>query len=261
MRLQGGVQETMRRALEWRLPVVQTFLTLSDSASEFTDADRDYMQFHKTLFAALYMHVSYKANMADVYGASFLKRELACASSLAFTHAVVHPGSGKWCQDKQKAIALLVKAINKNLKLFPHMTLLLENAAHGAYTIAGDIADFALILPYMDYPERVFVCIDTAHAFAYSYDISRYQDQDAFIDLVDAHIGWQKVALLHVNDAARPCGSKIDMHALPGQGLIGMAALQRFVSHHKLQHIPLLIEPPVSLEYGEQAALDILEHL
>lgn len=115
-------------------------------------------------------------------------------------------------------------------------------------------------LKKIDQPERISFCIDTAHAHSYGYSIIDAHDQNMFITLLENSIGLQQIALLHLNDSYEKCGSRIDRHALIGQGTIGEQALHRFALHDKLKDIPFVLElPEISLEQ-ERSLIEKLYH-
>ncbi|HML19250.1 MAG TPA: endonuclease IV, partial [Candidatus Dependentiae bacterium] len=71
----------------------------------------------------------------------------------------------------------------------------------------------------------------------------------------DDSIGIKNISLLHLNDTNQPCGSRIDKHALIGEGEIGEEALKQFVLDERLSHIPIILELPVLPEEQEDAML------
>ena len=68
-------------------------------------------------------------------------------------------------------------------------------------------------------------------------------------------MGAQRVAVLHLNDAEKKCGSRIDKHAIPGEGLIGEKPLKTFMNHPKLRHASIILELPVLPEKEEEEIL------
>ena len=132
--------------------------------------------------------------------------------------------------------------LNKILKKEDPITLLLENTTHENKTIGSNLNDFKLLKPLLTQPQKIGFCIDTCHAFAYGYDLEK---TDSFVETLDQTMGLKNIKLIHLNDSAKPQGSKIDKHAVPGKGLIGKKILQKIINHKKLKHIPIIIEPPV----------------
>ncbi len=204
-----------------------------------------------------YVHASYAINLASGVsnaGLHFLKKELLMAKQCGFSEIVLHPGSATGCADRLQGIDNLVRRLNMLLKNEKSIKIILENAAFGANSIGGDLQDFKLVRSKLDQPEKVGFCIDTAHAYAYGYDIADEQEQELFIDLIGQTIGFDALSLIHLNDTKELLSSKRDRHDIIGNGVIGAHYLKRFMHHEKLASIPVLLELP-SLPEDEQKAI------
>ncbi|BDC34355.1 hypothetical protein Noda2021_03130 [Candidatus Dependentiae bacterium Noda2021] len=125
--------------------------------------------------------------------------------------------------------------------------------------MGGDLNDFKILLEQLERPEKLYFCLDTAHAYSYGYDISTDIEQERFIELVDKTMGLSQLALIHLNDTTEKKGSKIDRHAIPGKGNIGQESLKSFVNKKELAHLPLLLELPVLPLDEESAIVDIIK--
>src|SRR4029079_18298063 len=160
-------------------------------------------------FAQLYAHGSYWINLANIEqeGHYALDRELTLARTLEFTHFVLHPGSAKGAQKKEEGIDAVVRSVNAALKKHADIIFVLENTAHGGMSVGGDITDLAQIYARINNPERVALCIDTAHAHVYGYDMITYEGRHNFISMIDDTVGISSLALLHVNDTQDARGS------------------------------------------------------
>jgi len=251
LRLQKDLCEVAQRAITLALPFFQCFLRPSGSKDPIFFAKRDidlFLRRYRPAFNALYLHGSYWINLANIERTKhhILTKELYWAKKLHFTHMILHPGSAKGAANRQQGIDALVVALNDILKHEHEIKIVLENTAHGNMSIGGDLRDFAQVLQKVDYPDRVLFCIDTAHAYAYGYNVRDPRGQDAFMALLDDTIGIERIALLHVNDTHEALGSYMDRHHIVGDGQIGQEALQRFVLHPKLCTIPMLMEPPIA---------------
>jgi deoxyribonuclease-4 len=224
----------------------RTYLDLEKSqVNTFINAIKQYAH-------AWFVHGSYFINLASdhrLFMHKMLKREIHYARKLQATYFVVHSGThgrGKILMDGIDAVAWQINKISRELKDF---TIVLENTAHGNRSIGSNLEDFREILKKLNHPEKVKFCIDTAHAFAYGYDISTVQGQGDFIRLIDGVVGIDRVALIHLNDISSACGSKLDHHHITGMGSIGKDALKHFIAHEQLMHVPCVLElPHISLE-------------
>lgn len=175
-------------------------------------------------------------------------RELHYAYQLKVSHIVLHAGTanGYEANPRAKIIAIdaLARFFNYFLKKNKKITFLLENTAHGGNSIGSNLEDFQRLKTKIDYPENLGFCLDTAHAFAYGYELTQ---PDAFLNYFDTIIGLESLKLIHLNDLNGKIGKKHDHHAVPGQGKIGLLLLKTFAQHPLLAHIPKIIEYPASI--------------
>lgn len=208
----------------------------------------------------LYAHASYCMNLSRLGKQSYrpIEREIELAHYLTFTHMIVHPGCAKGAVSKEQGVDALAQALNKIIRRTRDVIIVLENTAHGGMSIGSDITDFGLLLPKIEHPERIAFCIDTAHAYTFGYNLADPAEQEAFIALVEQHIGWQRVVLIHLNDTDQKCGSQIDKHVVIGKGRLGQQALKSFILHEKVRTIPVLMELPVVDEEEERAVVSLV---
>lgn len=261
LRLEKELCAVAQRAVDLSLPFFQCFLRPKGSKEPifFSKNDIDlFLHSYRPAFKALYVHGSYWINLANIKRTNHhvLNKELYWAKKLAFTHIILHPGSVKGAANRSQGIDALVSALNAMLKQEHDIKIVLENTAHGNMSVGSDLDDFAQVLQKIDYPDRLQFCIDTAHAFAYGYNVRDMHGQDAFIALLEETIGIERIALLHVNDTHEKLGSCMDRHHMIGDGVIGKEALKRFVLHPHLCAIPMLMEPPIASLDEENAMMN-----
>lgn len=252
--LAGVAQE----AIDCNLPFFQFFLTNHETGKYIHITTKDIDDFNHVCgqgeFAPLYIHSSYWINPATgakhvLYTSrQLLRKELEIASQLRVPYLVLHAGSASHypvtAEDgagRLRAIETLAKTLDKVLKGFPDMTILLENSAYGGKTLGNSFDDFALLRQQTFFPERVAFCLDTAHAYAYGYDVKNLEE---FVGLLDAKLGLQNIKLIHFNDLASKKGLMRDFHAFPGHGSIGKEALKGFLYHESLGAVPKILELP-----------------
>jgi deoxyribonuclease-4 len=95
------------------------------------------------------------------------------------------------------------------------------------------------------------MCLDTCHAFAAGYDLRTAEGWGAAREEVDEAVGLERVRVVHVNDSAKPLGSRVDRHAGIGLGEMGEAPFRRLLADPVLGRLPLILETPKSGEDGE----------
>lgn len=261
IRMRSSLQELLQRADSLDLPFFQCFFVPQESGRLIKTTAYDIYQFLKirrARFDDLFCHISYWVNLSSLGNNGFaqLRREILFAKRLEFTHFVLHAGTAKGATNKLQGIDALAAALNQLFDLEKDIVLLLENSCHGNLAVGSDINDMHLLLEKIDKPERLNFCIDTAHAYSFGYNVADIAEQEKFIQLLDTAIGLERIKLIHWNDTLEKLGSRIDRHAIIGEGVIGKNALRHFALHSQLQHIPLLLELPELMVEDELVILD-----
>lgn len=261
LRLSSTLTDLYQRAIDLKVPIVQCFFIVQgiNKYITFTAGElEESLKKRKKYFKELYLHASYWVNLSGKKNSGWrtFKKELELAQKLGFTHIVIHPGSSTGCKTKKEGISYLAKALNKALSRYHDITIVIENTAHAKMSVGGDLQDFKEMLEQIDEPDRIAFCIDTAHAYSYGYDIVDEKEREAFIQSIGDCVGFKRVVLLHLNDAEKKCGSRIDKHATPGQGLIGEEPLKVFMNHPKLKHASVILELPVMQKKEEEEILN-----
>ncbi len=258
VRIPHTILDALSYARKLELPIFQFFLIDQIARRPLKIDQRTAQQFIQCVQTGQvpYVHGSYFINLAHLKhaGHKALKREIEQAKQIGAPYIILHPGSATGSLTHQEGIARLAKIMNQLIKQEPDITFILENTAHGGKSVGSNIEDFKQLKKMIDQPERLAFCIDTAHAHTYGYDLSTLEKQEEFINLLDDTIGIENIALIHLNDSYYESGSRMDKHALIGQGTIGEKALKSFALHPKLSSIPLILELPV-LSYEQEAAM------
>jgi deoxyribonuclease IV len=255
LRLEGSLLNVVATAQAYNLRSFQFFLIPQGASKHIEPTHQEveaFVRARRTLFGPLYVHSSYWVNPATsskeifLISRSLLKRELALAHALEIDFLVLHAGSAKGYHStdddpsgKQRALITLAKMLNNLMKYAANVTILLENSAHGKKTIGSDFEDFIFLKNYLNFPEKIGFCLDTAHAFSYGYELEPIDD---FVRLVDRTMGFDALRLIHFNDTHDVCGSMIDRHAFPGQGNIGTKTLKMLLHHPLFASVPKIIE-------------------
>lgn len=260
LRVTKSLIEVLHKAIIYDVSFFQCFFLYNKTRNRIqiqTAEVEQFLAYRGNAFKQLYVHGSYWINLADSRRLfhPVLQQEIRLAQQLSFTHMVLHPGSLRAHEKKMQGIDALARTINMIMHDEKDIIIVLENTAHGNRAIGSDIRDLRIMLEKMEYPERVRFCIDTAHAFAYGYDIVSDYGREHFITLLQTTIGIENIALIHVNDSLSPCGSKIDHHAVLDRGYIKQEALKKIVLDPRLAHIPIILELPTITDQEETAIL------
>lgn len=259
LRCNEHLKNLIDKSMRLNLNIFQCFLRRQDG-SLLQPNREEHLQFmiFKQQVQQLYAHASYKINLADPnqHRHPALQHEIKLAFQLGFTHMIMHPGSA---QNAQQGIAAVVKQLNFLTEHVPDLTFVLENVAFGPPSIGGNIDHLVQILEKLQRPESVGICIDTAHAYAFGYNIADETGLMQFFDTLTTTGIINKINLIHINDTQTTLGSRHDVHCPLGQGNIGLTRLKQFALYNKLSQIPLICELPLLDEHHEQAALDTIK--
>lgn len=214
---------------------------------------------------SVFQHASYYFNLCNPGSYKIppiLVHELHVGQKLGLTRMVLHPGTIVAASTKEESIAVLAKALDALIEQFPKTTFYLENTANSTpIAVGSDFNDFAQLLTVMKHSAKLSFCIDTAHAYAFGYDIATLKGQNAFIKLVDQTIGLDRVALLHLNNTDKNCGSGIDRHTAWKTGLIPPKLLLRFMNLAPFKKLPIILELPVRMseEHEQQMVQEMYD--
>ena len=147
LRLNGSLMHVAHKAVRLQLPFFQCFFVLittnkmiRPSAQEI----KEFVSFRAQHFGSLYLHGSYWINLSSLEhnGYHVLQKELELAKKLAFTHMVLHSGSAKGAKQKVEGIDMLARVLNTLFKTEHEINILLENTAHGNFSIESGLQDF-----------------------------------------------------------------------------------------------------------------------
>ena len=264
LRLQDSFIALAQKAQSQALPIFQCFLIGQETQEPVRISDQDMELFkrdYRAHFSRLYLHASYWVNLSTVRHSHqrvfFKEREI--AQMLSFTHMILHPGAATGGSTKKDGIDALAIFLNKVCAQEHPIKLVLENTTHGGLSVGGDFKDFAYLLQKLDFPDRIFFCVDTAHAYSYGYDITTGAGRQDFMNELETTIGFERIVLLHLNDTREQLGSRIDRHATLGLGHIGTHALQAFVTEPRLQHADIILELPIMPEEQELEILHTIK--
>lgn len=260
IRLQESLFEAVSKAERLEIKIFQIVLMLE--SKEFLNlSDEEIAKFvaiRKEKFDQLVVHGAYWSNITNVTGKGFhsLLKEVALAEKLEITHFVIHAGSFTQEMTRSHRINYIVKALAILLQESKKIIIVLENSPHKKQSFSSSIEELGDLCKKLPEGNRVKICIDTAHAFVAGYDIATPEKVDNFVQLLANNIGIHNIGLLHCNDTKKNKGSYLDVHAVPGQGNIGMAALYHFVHHPLMKNIPVIFEMPA---LDESLEFDIIE--
>ena len=150
----------------------------------------------------------------------------------------------------------LAKVVSSLDRLFAEtggnpVRIALEVTAGQGSTLGRTFEELAWILNSVERPERLCVCLDTAHLFAGGHDISTTAGVKQTFSAFDAVIGRERLAALHLNDSKTALGSRVDRHEHIGKGRIGLDAFRFIMREKRFGSIPKVLETPKGKEMKE----------
>jgi deoxyribonuclease-4 len=140
--------------------------------------------------------------------------------------------------------------------------LLLENTAGAGRTFGSDFAELGACIDAAGLPtERLGVCLDTCHAFAYGMAVDTPQGWDAVVAGIGSLCGPDRLGLIHANDCLFERGSRRDRHAWIGDGFIGRDGFAAMVCRPELSGVCAVTEMPGEVPVKDSENLDRLKDL
>jgi len=208
-------------------------------------AHRDRLKFSHTV-----SHDSYLINLASADDAlwnksiNLFEEELRRCVTLGIPYLVTHPGAhlGTGEEAGLKRVAKGLDEVHKRIKDKSSITCLEITAGQGS-SLGYKLEHLAEIIDQVKQPERLGVCLDTAHLFAAGYDF-RGRKYAAFKKQLESTIGVDRVKVLHLNDSKKDLGSRVDRHDHIGIGKIGIEGFKPFVRDKAFKNIPKILETP-----------------
>jgi deoxyribonuclease-4 len=258
----GGVWRALQRAKQVGADVCQIFVKnnmrwfgkphgvqeLALYANELADGR----------LACVFGHAGYLINLAAQPSANreqslkSLIQEIQLATALGLPFLVLHPGAhlGTGEAAGLRQVVAGLDEVCTATKDSP-VRIALENTAGQGTCLGARLEKFGAIFQGVKHPERLGICIDTAHLFAAGYDIRKPgQWEKAIVSLI-ALVRLENILAFHLNDSKTALGSRVDRHAHIGLGRIGRAGFRHIVNDARFTHHPGCLETPKSGQLTE----------
>ncbi len=172
------------------------------------------------------------------------EEEMARCQALGLDRLNFHPGSHLRKISEEESLDRIAASINRALERTRGVTAVIENTAGQGSNLGYSLGQLAYLIERVEDKSRVGVCIDTCHAFAAGYDLSSPATCDRFFEEFDRIVGFRYLRGMHLNDALKPCGSRVDRHAPLGDGAIGWECFRYIARDSRFNGIPLILETP-----------------
>ena len=165
-----------------------------------------------------------------------------------------HPGSHLQKITEEESLDRIAESINIALDKTRGVTAVIENTAGQGSNLGFRFEHLRYLIDRVEDKSRVGVCIDTCHAFAAGYDLRTAEACDATFAELERVVGFGYLKGMHLNDAMKILGSRVDRHMPLGEGMIGMECFRYIARDERFDSIPLILETPDETRWGEEIA-------
>jgi deoxyribonuclease-4 len=255
MSIAGGAAKAIDRACSIGCNAMQIFVknNMQWFARPLTrDEVRAFIAHEQRLaITSAFAHSSYLINLAatnprfHANSIRALAEELVRADQLELPFLVLHPGAHLGAGE-EAGLNAVVDSINRVFRQIPKVKtrIALETTAGQGSCLGHRFEEIAYIIASVSEPERLCVCLDTAHVFAAGYHLGSRAGTARTLAEFNEIVGFEYLAALHLNDSKTERGSRVDRHAHIGQGKIGLEAFRYIMRHPRLRKIPKVLETP-----------------
>ena len=261
MSIAGGYYKAVEAAAKVGFDCVQLFVKNNNQwrAKPITpeEAEKFRTRMKELNISHPLSHDSYLINLASPDDELWKKSidafvvELRRAELLGIPYVVTHPGAYT-TSSEQAGIKRIVKALDETLKQTSDLKVcvLLEATAGQGTCLGHRFEHLAEPIARVKKPERMGVCIDTCHIFAAGYPLGTEKEYKATIRELDKTVGVKQVKAFHLNDSAKPFGSRVDRHAHIGRGQMGLEPFRFLLNDRRFRKVPMYMETPKGEEKG-----------
>jgi len=262
MSISGGANMAIERARSIHCTAMQIFVknNMQWFARPLTAGEIHAFLNHvqRGELTSVFGHANYLINLAatnpqfHANSIRALAEELIRADQLELPFLVLHPGAHLGAGE-EAGLKKIVDSVDEVFRRIPKVKtkIALEITAGQGSCIGHRFQHLADIIANVREPERLRVCLDTAHVFAAGYDIGSESGVRKTFREFDRIIGRDRLVAIHVNDSKTARGSRVDRHEHIGKGQIGLDAFRFIMRSRRFKTIPKVLETPKGKELRE----------
>jgi len=261
MSIAGGVHMAIERGCSIGCTAMQMFVknNMQWFARPLDHGEiRRFLEHRQRRELAIFAHANYLINLAatnpqfHANSLSALSEELTRADQLELPFLVLHPGAHLGAGE-EAGLTKIIASIDKVFRKIPKMKtkIALETTAGQGSSVGHRFEHLAHIIGNVREPQRLCVCLDTAHVFAAGYDIASAAATKKTFREFDHVIGLDRLAAVHVNDSKTARASRVDRHEHIGKGQIGLDAFRFIMRDRRFRKIPKVLETPKGRDLAE----------
>jgi deoxyribonuclease-4 len=269
----GGACMALKRAENIKADCVQIFVKNNKqwlgTAPSPEEVGKFAAEWKRLRLASVFGHAGYLINLGAPPSPSRAKslqsliQEITFAEALGLPFLVLHPGAHLGAGE-EAGLSQIIFGLDEVVRATKNSTvrIALENTAGQGSNLGSQLEHLAAIFDRAQKPERLALCIDTAHLFAAGYDIRSAKIWEKTMRQLDALIGQKQIAAFHLNDSKTDFNSCVDRHEHIGKGKIGLEAFRHIVNDARFKKTPACLETPKSEDLHEDVEnLDTLRSL
>jgi len=151
-------------------------------------------------------------------------------------------------------LKIIAESINFVLDKTSGVIAVIENTAGQGSNLGHRFEHIRSIIDRIDDKSRVGVCLDTCHTYAAGYDIKTAEAYENTLDEFDKVIGLHYLRGLHLNDARKGLGSRVDRHESIGKGELGEEVFARIMNDPRFENMPIILETPDEERWADEIA-------
>ncbi|MFI3269045.1 MAG: deoxyribonuclease IV [Rikenellaceae bacterium] len=178
--------------------------------------------------------------------------EMARCEALGLDRLNFHPGSHLRKISIEESLDRVAESINIALRATKGVTAVIENTAGQGSNLGFSFYHLRHIIDRVEDRTRVGVCLDTCHTFAAGYDLTTVAACDATFAEFGEVVGFEYLRGMHLNDAMKVLGSRVDRHSPLGEGAIGIRCFEYIMGDKRFDDIPLILETPDESRWAEE---------
>jgi deoxyribonuclease-4 len=264
MSIRGGVSMAIERARSIRCTTMQMFVknNVQWFAKPLTPEEIRAFLNHSQRgeLLSVFGHANYLINLAatnpqfHANSIRALAEELVRADQLELPFLVLHPGAHLGAGE-EAGLRKIVDSIDEVFRKIPKVKtkIALEVTAGQGSCIGHRFEHLAHIITNVREPDRLRVCLDTAHLFAAGYKIGSESGVRKTFHEFDRVIpqARDRLVAIHVNDSKTGRGSQVDRHDHIGKGRIGLEAFRFIMRSPRFHRIPKVLETPKGKDLAE----------
>jgi deoxyribonuclease-4 len=259
----GGAPNALYQGKEIGASVIQLFTSNQKQWTGRHISKEEIALFEKALdetgITNVMSHDSYLINLGSPNPEILQKSRQAFKEEIKRCHLLnipllnFHPGSATTGNVEQCLETIAISLLEmQELILQGNTKIVLETTAGQGTSVGHRFEHIGAIIRELKGKIPIGVCIDTCHVFAAGYDIRTKEGLEKTLREFDEHIGLQYLAAFHLNDSMKDLGSRVDRHALIGQGKIGYESFRLLMQYNNL---PKYLETPDPSNWKTEIAL------